>query len=102
MSDDSVFIGLYELRLTSSGYPEQYDVYRGEEQVGYIRAEGMIAEARVPAHGGALVYDERIDGYGSFTQRERLKHLRRATLAIDDHFLQAALDKMHVSVDEEA
>lgn len=46
---------------TCSAFPEQYDVFRGDEQVGYIRLRYGHLWAHVPDGGGACVLDVDLD-----------------------------------------
>lgn len=82
-------IGEYRLHLTCGACPEQYDVFRGSEQVGYLRLRHGGFRAEYPDCGGDTVYSsEAMDGDGQFTDSERKKFLTEAVSAIDRH-LQA-------------
>ena len=76
--ESQVIDGL-ELRLTCPSHPEQYDVYEGEFQVGYLRLRNGFFRADIPDVGGATVYACRTFGDGMFKEHERQEHL---TLAV--------------------
>lgn len=66
-----------EFRQTCSACPEQYDVYRGDVQVGYVRLRHGSLRADVPRCGGQTVYSTiDVDGDGCFNSYdEMLRHL---------------------------
>ena len=47
----------YELSLTCFACPEQYDVFRAGERVGYLRLRHGCFRADVPECGGRMVYE---------------------------------------------
>ena len=66
---------------TCDAYPEQYDVYRGAKQVGYVRLRMGNLTVEVPDVGGELIYYKNYEkdpakGY-FYTQEERIGQLRR-------------------------
>ena len=76
-------IGEYTLHLTCWACPEQYDVYRGDEEVAYFRLR----------HGCFTVDcgDERVFsacpyGDGRFKDDERQKFLEQAIAAVDLYY----------------
>lgn len=72
------------LRLlkTCSGCPEQYEVFDGDKQVGYIRLRHGNLTVECPDCGGDLVYEASPDGDGEFEDHERDYFLRFAVDAI--------------------
>lgn len=74
--------------LTSDACPEQYDVIRGDKQVGYLRLRGGAFTVEAPDVGGAMVYEHEFDDdfKGQFdNQEERMKFLTAAAEAIARH-----------------
>lgn len=73
-----------ELRLvmTCCACPEQYDVFLGDTQVGYLRLRHGEFRADYPDCGGETVYRASPKGDGRFEDDER------------EHFLQLALDAL--------
>jgi hypothetical protein len=72
------------LRLvqTCGACPEQYDVFDGERQVGYLRLRYGRFTAECPDAGGELVYEGAPKGDGIFDPGERDCFLRFAVDAI--------------------
>lgn len=72
------------LRLvqTCQACPEQYDVFAGDEQVGYLRLRHGHFTAQVGSPFGETVYEADTIGDGIFDASEREDHLRRAVAAI--------------------
>lgn len=72
------------LRLvcTCSACPEQYDVFDGDTQVGYLRLRHGSFRADVPDCGGKTVYAAHTQGDGVFEDDERLHYLTEAVAAI--------------------
>lgn len=72
------------LRLvcTCSACPEQYDVFDGDTQVGYLRLRHGWFRADVPICGGEMVYDAYPRGDGAFEDDERMHYLTEAVAAI--------------------
>lgn len=83
--DNILHIDGYELRLTCSAYPEQYDVYRDGFQVGYLRLRSGWFRADVPDCGGDTVYEAYPGGDGRFNDDERQGFLEAAIKAIREH-----------------
>lgn len=74
----------YRLVCTCSVCPEQYDVYIGMEQVGYLRLRHGHFRADYPDVGGHEVYSADTVGDGCFdSAEERATHLTAAIAAID-------------------
>lgn len=82
----SKIIGDYALVLTCGACPEQYDVYRGTDQVGYLRLRHGWFRADVPKCGGRTVYEACPSGDGSFDDDERDRYLTAAIQAIDLYY----------------
>lgn len=76
----------YDLRLTCSACPEQYDVFLKGAQVGYLRLRHGEFRADVPDCGGDTVYTASPNGDGEFFDDERDGYLRAAVAAIHAHF----------------
>ena len=77
-------IGDYDLQKTCDGCPEQYDVYKGTEQVGYLRLRHGLFTARYPDVEGKVVFSSNPRGDGEFEDEERINHLVAAIQSIDD------------------
>lgn len=71
-----------ELERTCFACPEQYDVYAGNVQVGYLRLRHGNFTASYPDVGGVVVYQHCPDGDGIFLEHERLYQLTKAIKAI--------------------
>ena len=77
-------IGKY--RLDGGGCcPEQYDVFDGEKEVGYLRLRHghFRAELTEHNHENKVVYRAEPKGDGSFYDDEREQYLTAAVQAID-------------------
>lgn len=72
----------YDLFMTCSACPEQYDVLKDGEQVGYLRLRHGRFTATYPDVRGNLVYDAHPMGDGIFEDQERLYHLTAAVMMI--------------------
>ena len=71
----------FTLIQTCDCVPEQYDVYKGKQQVGYLRLRhGYFYASQEP--GGEQLYDAEPDGDGMFEDYERDYYLDRAVEAI--------------------
>lgn len=68
-----------ELVQTCGACPEQYDVYIGSVEIGYLRLRHGYFRAE---YKGTIVYDAEPKGDGSFYDDERKKHLNKARKAI--------------------
>lgn len=73
----------FELHMTCEAFPEQYDVYRAGEQVGYLRLRHGVFYAACPGVGGQVVYQSEPVGDGCFEDHERRVELTAAMKAID-------------------
>lgn len=79
-------IGNYRLICTCGSCPEQYDVFEGDKQVGYLRLRHGVFRAYVPDAGGESVYETRPIGGGAFLDNERERYLTAACNAIQTHY----------------
>lgn len=75
----------HKLVCTSIACPEQYDVYAGDRQVGYLRLRHGWFRADAPHHGGETVYEASPEGDGMFEDHEREKYLTEAVTAIQKY-----------------
>lgn len=77
----------FTLRLTCESCPEQYEVYKGEKQVGYLRLRHGIFRVDVPdseVNGMKTVYvTNQCAGDGQFRSDEREYWLEEACRAIE-------------------
>lgn len=82
----------YTLVLTCGACPEQYDVYFGDENVGYLRLRHgwFFAE-----HMDEIVFEGSPEGDGVFMEHERITYLRSAIEAIDTARLKRYLAQAH-------
>jgi hypothetical protein len=71
----------YRLVLTCGACPEQYDVFKGEENVGYLRLRHGRFTADAPF--GHTIYTAYPNGDGVFDDDERDRYLAEAVAAID-------------------
>lgn len=77
------------LKLTSPSVPEQYEVLKGDELSGYIRACHGGMQVSYPDAGGEDIYNGPIDGFGGFTDHEREAKLLFALTPIAARMLLA-------------
>jgi len=81
---------LYKLDQTCGACPEQYDVFRDNKQVGYIRLRGGILTVQYSDAGGILLMRIEFENdplKGMFdTQEEKEFYLNKALEAIEKHF----------------
>ena len=74
----------YTLVCTCDACPEQYDVFKDQRQVGYLRLRHGEFRADVPECGGKTVYETcDCEGDGCFEDEERMKFLTLAVEAIE-------------------
>ena len=73
--------GCYLIK-TCSACPEQYDVYKGKVQIGYLRLRHGFFRADYPDCGGESVYEAEPEGDGIFEDHERDKYLSAAVDAL--------------------
>lgn len=90
----------YKLVKTCNASPEQYDVYKDDKQVAYIRVRHGIMRVDVPNCGGETVYRTLdFQGNGSFSDpKERDYHIKQALKAVEeyDHKLYEIEDQTNV------
>ncbi len=67
--------------LTSVACPEQYDVFKGDERVGYVRLRHGTLRVNCPECRAETVLEDYPDGDGAFTDEERPIWLARAAEA---------------------
>ena len=79
--EDVVIAGL-KLVCTCGACPEQYDVFEGERQVGYLRLRHGHFRVDCPDCGGKTVYETDTKGDGIFDNDERMPQLTKAVAAI--------------------
>lgn len=73
----------FELVQTCGACPEQYDVFKDGEQVGYLRLRHGRFSARFPNSCGEEVYTANPKGDGIFQEDERMFYLTLAINAIE-------------------
>ena len=74
----------YHLQLTCSACPEQYDVIKAKNKVGYLRLRHGSFTAEYP-YDGEIVYRAQPNGDGVFDDaEEREAHLSAAIRAIHE------------------
>jgi hypothetical protein len=73
-----------KLVQTCGACPEQYNVLRGDEQVGYLRLRHGEFYAACPDSGGQIVYQAEPRGDGTFEDDERDAYLAAALTAIEE------------------
>lgn len=79
--------------MTCDICPEQYDAYKDNEKVGYVRLRWWELTCECPDVDGELVYDEWHDGFWCFeSEEDRMKHLREIAQAINQ-WLERQADK---------
>lgn len=81
-----------EIVQTCAACPEQYEVFLGDQQIGYLRLRHGTFRADYPDCGGLTVYEIAALGDGVFEPLEREPHMLLAV---------RALLKRHKSVDSE-
>ena len=70
--------------MTCPACPEQYEVFNGAVQVGYVRLRHGFLRCDYPDHGGETVYEASPDGDGCFnSEKERLTHLTHISLILN-------------------
>lgn len=67
---------------TCHACPEQYDVFRGGQQIGYLRLRHGAFRADYGECGGPTVYQAAPRGYGCFDDDERDDFLSEAINAL--------------------
>ena len=87
---------MFRLVQTSAGCPEQYDVFLGDQQVGYMRLRWGSFSTRYVDYNGEEVYSADV-GFGEFPdEHERDHHLRKALEALwKRHVTSYTIEKPH-------
>lgn len=75
----------YTLFRTGYACPEQWDVYKNERMVGYLRLRHGFFAAWYPDVGGEEIFQAQPKGDGVFEDDERMGFLKEAVEAIDVH-----------------
>jgi hypothetical protein len=71
------------LEKTCDACPEQYDVYKKDRCVGYLRLRhGYFSAEAFTTNGNQIVYEAYVNGDGIFDDDERDFHLKTAKKAI--------------------
>lgn len=86
--EDREILGL-SLVLTCPGCPEQYDVFDGDKQVGYLRLRWGEFTVNYPDVRGEEIFSAEPDGDGNFTDQERDYYLLKACHAINARMMKA-------------
>ena len=76
----------YELVQTCWACPEQYDVFKDDKQVGYLRLRHGWFYASVPDCSDEIVYEAHPKGDGTFEEDERMNYLEEAIKTIDEYY----------------
>lgn len=84
---------MIRLEQTCGACPEQYDVYWGDQEVGYIRHRHGITEAHCP-FGEVVFTSEEARGDGMFEDDEREWMLNQCKQAILTRLLVRELEKV--------
>lgn len=78
----------FEFRMTCMACPEQYDVFLGEELVGYVRLRWGCIRAEFPDVWRELVYVHEFNDpfMGCFdNEKQRMKHLKRIAKRLKEY-----------------
>lgn len=81
------------LILTSEAFPEQYDVYKGKHQIGYLRLRNGKFRANYPRHGGEEIFFHEFDDAlkGHFDDDdERTRFLEMVIVILKKRFAEDA------------
>ena len=68
----------FELKMTCPAYPEQYDVFKDGEQVGYLRLRHGYFSCDYPDCNGETIFEAEPKGQGYFEDEERDFYLTQA------------------------
>jgi len=80
--NEPFFIARLKFVTTCPSTPEQYDVFSGDEKVGYVRLRDGEFTVHCPDYEGELVFEGFPDGMDYFFDYERESCLTEATDAI--------------------
>jgi len=92
---NNFIINGYILKMTCYACPEQYEVFRNKEQVGYLRLRNGSFTASVPKCGGDIIYHANPSGDGIFENNERRFYLEEAIKKIQEQDEQTAFDMLN-------
>lgn len=73
------------IELTCGACPEQYDVFKGDEQVAYYRLRHGEFRVDFPDCGGETIYYSEPNGDGIFDSSERFNELAKSMRALLNH-----------------
>jgi hypothetical protein len=76
----------YKLICTCCACPEQYDVFKGDSKVGYLRLRHGAFRADAPVCGAKTVYESNTKGDGIFDDDERIPEITKALAAITQYW----------------
>lgn len=89
---DDIKINGLRFEMTCQACPEQYDVYKGKQLVGYVRLRWGTVRCDVPDCAGDTIYRESVgnDGFrGVFSdEAERMLHLTEIAKRINASLAQ--------------
>ena len=77
---DTLMVDNLRFEQTCVACPEQYDVFDGQDQIGYVRVRNGRLTVESPFCGGSLLLSEAVDGDGMFEDYERAEWLQ--TIAV--------------------
>lgn len=82
-----ILVNNYKFVMTSVAFPEQYDVFRDGEQVGYVRLRGGLLRCHLGDCRGEAIYEWKFtDGKSFFANNEeRLFFLRDIARSLEAH-----------------
>lgn len=83
------------LYQTCSACPEQYDVFFGETQIGYLRLRHGNFRATYPDVGGTDVFYAAPKGDGIFEEDERMPYLEKAVKALIAEHNRVTLENLY-------
>lgn len=72
----------FKLILTCGACPEQYDVFKDGQKVGYLRLRHGYFAAYSPSYNGELVYESEPNGDGIFDDGEREDEIMNALICL--------------------
>ena len=78
----------FVLKQTCFACPEQYDVFYGEEQVGYLRLRYGVFTCLYPDESGEKIYEAYPKGDGCFEENERDEYIKTALNKIKEKMLE--------------
>lgn len=78
---------------TCGACPEQYDVYFGDFQIGYLRLRHGSFSASYPDYTGETVFHAHPKGDGMFEDDERMGYLTQAVCSLLNHHNNKILEK---------